>query len=127
MREHTLQRDVEKAVRALQGVLMYDTSHVGIVRSMSGRVIDLNQMTGQSDLLILVASEHGPIAHAVELKTKKGRQSKIQKKWQKKVWESRFGKGYHICRTVDEVMTAIGKSDEWNKIRRSYEKQQPVD
>ena len=123
MREYTLQRDVEKAVRALPGVLMYDTSHIGIVRSMSGRVIDLNQMTGQSDLLILVASEHGPIAHAVELKTKKGRQSKVQKRRQTKVWEPRFGEGYSICRSVDDVMEAIGKSGEWSKIRSKYEKQ----
>jgi hypothetical protein len=122
MREHVLQRDVEKAVRALKGVLMYDTSHVGIVRSMSGKVVDLNQMTGQSDLLILVASDHGPIAYAVELKTKKGRQSKAQKKWQTKVWEPRFGGHYGVCRSVDEVMEFIGKSDEWNEIRSAYER-----
>ena len=117
-----MQRDVEKAVRALKGVLMYDTSHVGIVRSMSGKVVDLNQMTGQSDLLILVASDHGPIAYAVELKTKKGRQSKAQKKWQTKVWEPRFGGHYGVCRSVDEVMEFIGKSDEWNEIRSAYER-----
>lgn len=122
MREHTLQRDVEKAVRALRGVLLYDTSHVGLVRSMRGKVIDLNQMTGQSDLLVLVATDSGPVAYAIELKTKKGRQSKVQKRWQSKVWESRFGGNYAVCRSVCEVMAAIGRSDEWEQIRSKYEK-----
>tara|TARA_R100000808_G_C2147609_1_gene155602 strand:- start:2452 stop:2904 length:453 start_codon:yes stop_codon:yes gene_type:complete len=123
MREKDLQKDVEKAVMTIPDVLLYDTSHVGRVREMGGRVIDLNQMTGQSDLLILVASNRGPIAYAIELKTKKGRQSKAQEKWQAKVWEKRFGLGHYcVCRSVEEVMDAIGKSREWREHKGSYSK-----
>ena len=123
MREKDLQKDVERAVMALPDVLLYDTSHVGRVRELGGGVMDLNQMKGQSDLLILVAGKLGPIAYAIELKTKKGRQSKGQEKWQSSVWERRFGLGHYcVCRSVEEVMDAIGKSREWREIRGSYSK-----
>jgi len=120
MREQTIQRDVIKALRSLPDVLVYDTSHVGQVRLMGGRVTDLNQMRGQSDLLVLVAIDGQPVAHAIELKTKKGRQSSHQKRWQKNVWERRFNDGYYVCRSVDEVMAAIDKTEEWNERRKSY-------
>ena len=114
MREGTIQRDVIKALRTFPDVLVYDTSHVGRVRLMNGRVTDLNQMTGQSDLLVLLAKECGPVAYAIELKTKRGKQSVAQKKWQKNMWEIRFGGNYHVCRSVEDVMQAIGKEEEWN-------------
>ena len=123
MREKDLQKDVEKAVRAIEDVVLYDTSHVGRVREMGGRIIDLNQMTGQSDLLILVATSNGPVAYAIELKTKRGKQSAVQKKWQENVWERRFGDGhYHVCRSVEEVMDAIGRSKEWGERKHLYQK-----
>ncbi|HIA02040.1 MAG TPA: hypothetical protein EYN66_09035 [Myxococcales bacterium] len=121
MREQTIQRDVIKALRSLPDVLVYDTSHVGQVRLMSGRVTDLNQMRGQSDLLVLVAMDAGPVAYAIELKTNRGRQSPHQVKWQKNLWERRFNSGYHVCRSVDEVMVAIDKEEEWNERRKMYE------
>ena len=120
MREGTIQRDVIRALRSLPDVLVYDTSHVGQVRLMSGRVTDLNQMTGQSDLLVLMSKECGPVAYAIELKTKRGRQSKAQKNWQENVWERRFGGNYYVCRSVDDVMQAIGKEEEWNGKKDKY-------
>ena len=120
MREQTIQRDVIKALRSLPDVLVYDTSHVGQVRLMNGRVTDLNQMRGQSDLLVLVAMDAGPVAYAIELKTKRGRQSPHQVKWQENVWERRFTGNYHVCRSVDEVMVAIDRTEDWNERRDKY-------
>lgn len=62
--------------------------------------------TGVSDLLLLYPSGKYH-ALCVEMKTPKGRQSEVQKAWQRAV--ERAGYKYALCRSLDDFITTIEK------------------
>ena len=61
---------------------------------------------GVADAILLV-SRHGFNALCIEFKTKKGRQTELQKEWQKHAELN--GNKYVICRTVEEFMKEINE------------------
>ena len=61
-------------------------------------------LAGVADLILLCPS---PDYHAllIEMKTSKGKQSDVQKEWQKKMEE--YGYKYVVCHSLDEFIHAI--------------------
>lgn len=67
---------------------------------------DEGVVPGVSDLLLLYPSGKYH-ALCVEMKTPKGRQSEVQKAWQRSV--ERAGYKYALCRSLDDFITTIEK------------------
>lgn len=67
---------------------------------------DEGVVPGVSDLLLLYPSGKYH-ALCVEMKTPKGRQSEVQKAWQRAV--ERAGYKYALCRSLDDFITTIEK------------------
>ncbi len=61
-------------------------------------------VAGVSDLVLLYPGAFYP-SLCIEMKTKKGKQQKSQKLWQKKV--ETVGSKYVVCRSLDDFMKAI--------------------
>ena len=119
--EATIQKSIMAALGACPDVLVIDQSHVGLFEDRNGTPCRIG-VTGQSDLLVIVSIPlvglFWPVVHALEIKTATGRLSKVQKRWRDQVWGRRFPMtNYHIVRSPEEALRAVGKQDQWPRIK----------
>jgi len=85
--------------------LMFAVPNGGKRNPREAKIMKAEGVTrGVSDLIILVPQK-GYASLCIEMKTKKGTQSKEQKQWQAKV--ERWGSKYVVCRDIYSFMKTV--------------------